>query len=100
MKRTKILTILFVGVISVSLQAEVVEPPDAPKGKGWDQVWDALLNLQGQINSLIDEVSFEFEELGYPFNSSYRYMWCFFVFGPLAFLTSAEYGTGSAAAAC
>lgn len=32
--------------------------------------------------------------------STYRHMGRFFVFGPLACLTSAEYGTGSAVTAC
>ena len=52
MKSTKILAILVVGVISVSLLATVEKPDDAPKGKGWDQVWDALLDLQEQMDSI------------------------------------------------
>ena len=49
MKGTKILAILLVAVMSVSLLAAVVKPKKIPKGKGWGEVWDALVDLQGQI---------------------------------------------------
>ena len=52
MKSIKILTIFVVAVMSVSLLAKVEKPDDAPKGKGWDQVWDALVDLQGQIDNI------------------------------------------------
>ena len=41
----------------------------------------------------------EISLLRHPLDSSYRHIFRFFGFGPLAFLTSAEYGTGSAVTA-
>lgn len=49
MKNAKILAILVVAVMLVSLLAAVEKPDDVPKGKGWNQVWDALVDLQAQI---------------------------------------------------
>lgn len=61
MKSAKILAILVVGVMSVSLLATVEKPGKV--GKPFEAVWDALVDLQGQIVQEIADRIFGDESL-------------------------------------